>query len=45
VTARPGRHSDGERPIEPPGHRRKDIVAPAGSEYLAYIDGDQYVKK
>jgi len=47
VTARPGRHSDGkdDRPIEPPGRRPKDLLAPAGTEYLVYIDGDQYVKK
>ena len=47
ITARPGRHSDGkdDRAIEPPGHRRKDVLAPAGTEYLAYFDGDQYVKK
>lgn len=47
VTAKPGRHSDGknDRPIEPPGRHRKDLLAPAGTEYLAYIDGDQYVKK
>jgi hypothetical protein len=47
VAARPSRHSDGKgiQAIEPPGHRRKDLLAPAGTEYLAYIDGDQYVKK
>ncbi|HTS27019.1 MAG TPA: serine/threonine-protein kinase [Bryobacteraceae bacterium] len=47
ITARPGRHSDGktDRAIEPPGHRRKDVLAPAGTEYLVYFDGDQYVKK
>jgi serine/threonine-protein kinase len=47
VTARPGRHSDGkdDHVIEPPGHRRKDLLATAGSKYLAYIDGDQYVAK
>ena len=45
VTARPGRHSRGrdDQAIEPHGHRRKDILAPAGAEYLAYIDGDQSV--
>jgi serine/threonine protein kinase len=47
VTARPGRHTEGkgDHAIEPPGHRSKDLLAPAGTEYLAFIDGDQYVKK
>jgi serine/threonine protein kinase len=47
ITAKPGRHSEGkeDHAIEPPGHRRKDVLAPAGAQYLAYIDGDQYVKK
>jgi serine/threonine protein kinase len=47
ITARPGRHAEGkgEHAIEPPGRHRKDLLAPAGTTYLAYIDGDQYVKK
>ena len=44
VKASPGRNSDrNERNIEPPGHRAKDSLAPAGSTYLAYFDGDQTV--
>jgi hypothetical protein len=45
VTAKPGRRSDGigEHALEPPGHKGKELVAPAGAEYLAYIDGDQFV--
>ncbi len=44
VKAAPGRSSDkNERNIEPPGHRGKDSLAPAGSSYLAYFDGDQTV--
>jgi hypothetical protein len=44
VKASPGRSSDkNERNIEPPGHRGKDSLAPAGSAYLAYFDGDQTV--
>jgi hypothetical protein len=44
VKASPGRSSDkNERNIEPPGHRGKDSLAPAGSTYLAYFDGDQTV--
>ncbi|MGD0774754.1 MAG: protein kinase [Candidatus Solibacter sp.] len=44
VKAAPGKSSDkNERNIEPPGHRGKDSLAPAGSTYLAYFDGDQTV--
>jgi hypothetical protein len=42
VKATAGRGSDGnENNIEPPGHRGKDSLAPKGSTYLAYFDGDQ----
>ena len=44
VKSTPGRSSDkNERNIEPPGHRAKESLAPAGSSYLAYFDGDQTV--
>ena len=44
IKASPGRSSDkNERNIEPPGHRGKESLAPAGSTYLAYFDGDQTV--
>ncbi|MCX6631928.1 MAG: hypothetical protein NTW28_30335 [Candidatus Solibacter sp.] len=44
VKAAPGRGSEkNERNVEPPGHRGKESLAPAGSTYLAYIDGDQTV--
>ena len=44
VKSAPGRSSDkNEHNIEPPGHRGKDSLAPAGSTYLAYFDGDQTV--
>jgi serine/threonine-protein kinase len=44
VKAAPGRSSDkNERNLEPTGHRGKDSLAPAGSTYLAYFDGDQTV--
>jgi serine/threonine-protein kinase len=44
VKAAPGRSSDkNEHNIEPAGHRGKDSLAPAGSTYLAYFDGDQTV--
>jgi serine/threonine protein kinase len=44
VKAAPGRSSDkNEHNLEPPGHRGKESLAPAGSTYLAYFDGDQTV--
>jgi serine/threonine protein kinase len=44
VKSAPGRGSEkNERNIEPPGHRAKESLAPAGSSYLAYFDGDQTV--
>ena len=44
IKASPGRKSDkNEQGIQPPGHRNKDLLAPAGSKYLAYFDGDQTV--
>src|SRR5471032_1494215 len=45
VSAKPGRRSEGtgEPALETPGHKEKELVAPAGTEYLAYIDGDQLV--
>jgi hypothetical protein len=44
VKATPGRGSDrNETNLEPPGHRGKESLAPKGSSYLAYFDGDQTV--
>jgi serine/threonine-protein kinase len=44
VKATPGRRPDkNERDIEPPGHRGKESLAPKGSTYLAFFDGDQTV--
>jgi len=44
IKATPGRTDDkNERNIEPPGHRGKENLAPAGSNYLGYFDGDQTV--
>ncbi|MEO8371123.1 MAG: protein kinase [Candidatus Solibacter sp.] len=44
IKSTPGRSDDrNERSIEPPGHRGKENLAPAGSSYLAYFDGDQTV--
>ena len=45
VRAAPGRRASdkADHPIEPPGHKGKDILAPAGTSYLAFIDGDQTV--
>jgi hypothetical protein len=45
VRAVPGRrsHDKAERSIEPAGYRGKELLAPAGSQYLAYVEGDQTV--
>ena len=44
VKSSPGRGPDkNERNIEPPGRRAKESLAPAGTSYLAYFDGDQTV--
>jgi serine/threonine-protein kinase len=32
-----------ERPVEQPGSKTKDVLAPTGTEYLGYIDNDQVV--
>ena len=37
-------HSDkGDRPIELQGTKTKDLLAPAGTEYMSYIDNEQTV--
>jgi len=45
IRAIPGRKADGkaERPIEQSGTKTKEVLAPAGTEYLGYIDDDQVV--
>ncbi|HTS62632.1 MAG TPA: serine/threonine-protein kinase [Candidatus Acidoferrales bacterium] len=44
IKASPGRDSGkNQHAIEPPGRKSKDVLAPAGTEYTAYFDGDQTV--
>jgi serine/threonine-protein kinase len=44
IKASPGRNGDkNEHSIEPGGNKNKDVLAPAGSQYMAYFDGDQTV--
>jgi serine/threonine protein kinase len=44
IKATPGRESEkNQHAIEPPGRKSKDVLAPAGTQYLAYFDGDQTV--
>ncbi len=43
VKASSGRSDKNEHNIEPSGHRGKESLAPAGSSYLGYFDGDQTV--
>lgn len=32
-----------EWPVETPGYKYKEALAPAGTKYMGYIDGDQAV--
>jgi serine/threonine-protein kinase len=43
IKASPGRSDKNEQSIEPKGYKNKEVLAPAGSQYLAYFDGDQSV--
>jgi len=44
IRAAPGKRADKvDAPIEPPGYHDKDKIAPAGGEFLVYLDGDQAV--
>jgi len=44
VRASPGRNSQrNEQPVEVPGYTYKESLAPAGTRYMGYIDGDQPV--
>ena len=43
IRATPGHTDKAERPIEQQGTKTKDLLAPAGTEYLGYIDNDQTV--
>jgi serine/threonine protein kinase len=44
VRASPGRNSQrNEQPVEVPGYTYKESLAPAGTKYIAYIDGDQTI--
>jgi serine/threonine-protein kinase len=38
-----GKDDKAERPIEQPGTRNKDVLAPAGTEYLGFMGNDQTV--
>ena len=44
VRASPGRNGQrNEQPVEVPGYKYKEALAPAGTKYMGYIDGDQTV--
>ena len=45
IRAVPGKRTDDktDRPIEQQGTKNKDVLAPLGTEYIGYIDGDQTV--
>ena len=44
IRAAPGKRTDKvDAPIQPPGYHDKDNLAPAGSQFLVYFEGDQSV--
>lgn len=43
IRATQARSDKADRPIEMPGTKTKELLAPADTEYTAYIDGDQTV--
>ena len=45
IRAIPGKRADDkvDRPIEQQGTKNKDVLAPAGTEYLGYVENDQTV--
>ena len=45
LRAAPGKNADRtEQTIEPPGRRDKSLLAPAGTTYIGYIDGEHTVQ-
>ncbi len=43
IRATPGRTEKGDRTIELQGTKTKELLAPAGTEYMAYTEGEQTV--
>jgi serine/threonine-protein kinase len=43
IRATPGHTEKGDRPIELQGTKSKELVAPAGTEYMSYIDTEQTI--
>ena len=43
IRATPSHSEKIDRPFEMPGSKSKDVLAPAGTGYLGYIDNDQTV--
>jgi hypothetical protein len=43
IRSTPAHTDKGDRPIELQGSKTKDLLAPAGAEYMAYIDNEQTV--
>jgi len=43
IRATPGHTDKGDRPIELQGTKTKELLAPAGTEYMAYTEGEQTV--
>ena len=43
IRATPAHTEKGDHPIELQGNKNKEVLAPAGTEYMAYLDGEQTV--
>jgi hypothetical protein len=43
IRATPAHSDKGDRPIELQGTKSKELLAPTGTEYMAYIDNEQTV--
>jgi hypothetical protein len=43
VRATPEKDEESKRPVETGAKKPKEVAATAGTEYVAYVDGDQTV--
>ena len=43
IRGTPAHNEKGDRPVEQQGTKNKELLAPAGTEYLSYVDGEQTV--
>jgi hypothetical protein len=43
IKASPGRGDKNQESIEPKGFKNKELLAPSGTQYMAFFDGDQTI--